>query len=101
MARKLFPSSSDNNVFVLDSEGKNIDQLMLDAQKMVRFSKFEKTELYHVINTIAPTVYEFAFWYGSDYEDLDYVYDVPTLLIKLEEAVSESACELYVHYKKV
>lgn len=101
MAKNLFPDSPVNEIFVLDLKGKSIDQLMLDAQKELEFSQFEKTELCHKISKIVPTVDELVFWYGSDYDDLDYVYDVSTLLRKLKEAVSESACEAYIHYKQV
>lgn len=101
MAKNLFPDSPVNEIFVLDLKGKSIDQLMLDAQKELEFSQFEKTELCHTISKIVPTVDELVFWYGSDYDDLDYVYDVSTLLRKLKEAVSESACEAYIHYKQV
>lgn len=101
MAKNLFPDSPVNEIFVLDLKGKSIDQLMLDAQKELEFSQFEKTELCHTISKIVPTVDELVFWYGSDYDDLDYVYDVSTLLRKLKEAVIESACEAYIHYKQV
>lgn len=100
IAKKLFPDSPVNEIFVPDLNGKSIDQSMLDAQKAVESSPFEKTELCYAVSKIVPTVDELVFWYGSDYDDLDYVYDASTLLSKLKEAVSESVCELYAHFKQ-
>lgn len=101
VAGKLFPDSSIDEIFVLDVDGEDIDGLMLDAQKLViESSKFEGTELYSAIGKVAQAADELIFWYGSDYDDLECVYDVPALLSKLEEAVSDSTCELYIHYKE-
>jgi hypothetical protein len=102
VAGKLFPNSSVNEIFVLDVDGEDIDSLMLDAQKLlIESSKFEETAVYSAIGKVAQAVDELIFWYGSDYDDLECVYDVSVLLRKIEDAVSESACELYIHYKKV
>lgn len=98
---KLFPGSSDDEIFIIYVDGMDIDALMLDAQKqMIESTKFEGTLLCNVIDKVAQTSDEIIFWYGSDYDGLDYIYDVPALLSKLGEAVSDSACELYIHYKK-
>ncbi len=100
VSKKLFPDSPFEEIFILEIEGENIDDLMLEAQKSIaQSSKFKETKLYYTISKIAPAINELAFWYGSDYEDLDCIYDIPALLRKLEEAVNESTCELYVHYK--
>ncbi len=56
--------------------------------------------IYGVVTEVAASINEFVFWYGSDYGDLDYVYDVPTLLNIIERAVSDSACEVYIRYKR-
>jgi hypothetical protein len=101
VAIKLFPDSPVSEIFIVDLGGKNIDQLILEAQKAVEFLQFEKTDLCHAIKKIALAVDELVFWYGSDCDDLDYVYDVSELLNKLKSAVSESACEVYIHYKQV
>ena len=100
MVVKLFPDSPFGEIFVID-DGEDIDSLMLDAQKQVIESVgFEKTQLYGVVENLAPSVDELIFWYGSESDDLEYVYDVPILLGKLKEAVSDSSCELYLHYKR-
>jgi hypothetical protein len=101
IAKKLFPDTPVSEIFSLDQDGKNIDQLMLDAQKTAGSLQFEKTELCQTIRRIVPTVEELVFWYGSDYDDLDCVYDVSILISKLREATSESVCEAYVHYKQL
>lgn len=98
-AVRLFSDYSLSEIFVIDGEG-GIDSLMLDAQKLViESSKFEETPLYEVIEKLAQTVDELIFWYGSDFNDLEWVYDAPALLNKLKEAVNTSSCELYIHYK--
>lgn len=100
VAGKLFPDTSIDQIFVLSAGGKDIDSLMLDAQKLViESSKFERTALYSAINNVAQAADELIFWYGSDYDDLECVYDVSSLLSKLEEAVKNSTCELYIHFK--
>lgn len=97
----LFPNSSDEGIFIICVNGMDIDALMLDAQKqMIKSAKFEGTLLFSVVDEVAQTSDEIIFWYGSDYDGLDCIYDVPALLGKLEEAVSDSACELYIHYKR-
>ncbi|MPY26902.1 hypothetical protein [Shewanella sp. YLB-07] len=101
VAAKLFPGSPLNKVYLLNVGGKDVDSLMLDAQKAVIDNKvFQKTELYKVVNKVAQYVDDFVFWYGSDYDELEYVYDVADLLGKLEREVGDSFCEAYVHYKK-
>lgn len=101
VARKLFPDSAIDQIFVINTDGKDIDSLMLDAQKLViDSSEFEGTELYSAIGEIAQAADELIFWYGSDCDDLECVYDVTALLKKLEDAVRDSTCELYIHYKK-
>jgi hypothetical protein len=98
---KIFPDSSCGRISLFDVDGKDIDSLMLDAQKrVIESSRFEKTVLHGIIDNVARAADELVLWYGSDYEDLECIYDVPTLLSKLEEAVSDSSCELYIHYKK-
>ncbi len=102
IASNLFPNLPLEEVYVIDVNEKDIDALMIDAQKLViESSRFEQTELFKIMEKVAPSVDELVFWYGSEHEDLDYVYDAPALLSKLKEAVSESTCELYVHYKQV
>lgn len=102
VASKLFPGSSSDKIFVFDVNGKDVDGLMLDAQKhIVGSSKFEETVLFHTIGKVARAVDEIILWYASDYENLECVYNVSTLLRKLEEAVSDSTCEIYIHYKKM
>lgn len=97
----LFPGVSLNEIYFLDVGGKDIDSLMLDAQKAVNDKKcFRETELYKAIEMVSDSVDELVFWYSSDYDDLDYVYDVPELLRKLEGAVSDSFCEVYGRYRK-
>ena len=101
IASKLFPDLPLEDVYVIDVNEKDMDALMLDAQKLVvESSRFEQTELFKIMEKVAPSVDELVFWYGSEHEDLDYVYGAPALLSKLKEAVSESTCELYVHYKQ-
>ncbi len=101
VADNLFPDSSMGKIFALEVDGVNIDSLMLNAQKMVIESlEFEESELCGIIVEVAQVVDELIFWYGSDYDELEYVYDIPTLLSKIEEAIGDSSCELYIHYKK-
>lgn len=101
IAGELFPSLPIEEVFTVNINGHDIDSLMLDAQRMViAYSKFEETDLYRTIAQIVPAVDELILWYGSSYEDLDYVYDTLDLLSKLEESIRDSACELYIHYKR-
>jgi hypothetical protein len=101
VATKLFPGLPLNKVCLLSVGGKGIDSLMLDAQKAVIDSKsFQETELYKVVDEVAPNVDDFVFWYGSDFDELEYVYNVADLLGRLETSVSDSFCEAYVFYKK-
>lgn len=98
IAEKLFPDTPVSEIFTLDMEGKYIDQIMLDSQKAIGSLEFKNTELYEVITSVVSIVDELVFWYGSYYDDLDYVYDASALLSKLEGAINDSACELYVRY---
>jgi len=101
VAETLLPSFSFDTLFVIDVNGKDIDYLMLDSQRaIIDGVPFENTTLYMEVEKIVRTVDEIIFWYGSDFQDLDYVCDVPSLLAKLEKAVRDSTCELYVHYRK-
>lgn len=98
---ELFPASSGDGIFVICVEEMDIDALVLEAQKqIINSAKFEETLLFRVVYEIAQTSDEIIFWYGSDYNGLDYIGDVPALLGELESAVSDSACEVYIHYKK-
>lgn len=100
VAKKLFPNSPVSEIYSLDLDGKSIDQLMLDAQKSAGSLQFEKTDLCQAIREVVSTFEELVFWYGSDYSDLDYVYDVPALIGKLKKSTNSSVCEAYIHYKK-
>ena len=101
VASKLFSDSSIDKIYIIEVDGEDIDSLMLSAQRLViGSSKFEETALYRVIAQVVQAVDELIFWYGSDYDDLEYVYDAPALLDKLEEAIKDSSCEIYSHYKK-
>lgn len=101
IAAELFPNISLSDIYTLDVDGKDIDSLMLDAQKdVIDGIRFQETMLYDVVSELAASISELFLWYGSDYDDIDYVYDVPALLDIIESAVSDSACEVYVRYKK-
>lgn len=101
IAKKIFPGYPVSEIFVLDLKGKTIDQLMLEAQRLVGFLQFENTELYRELSNILPAVDELVFWYGSDCDDLDFVCDVSDLMSALKCAVSESVCEVYIHYRRM
>lgn len=81
--------------------GKSIDQLFTDAQKMVNSKHgFEQTELSIFMRAIECSLIEAAFWYGSEFSDLDNVENFTELLAKLGEAVNETSCEAYLHYRQ-
>ncbi|ASP38603.1 hypothetical protein CHH28_07900 [Bacterioplanes sanyensis] len=94
-ADELFISTPLDKIYSLD-----IDGLFLDAQKSVPDVPFEKTELYESIKLISGSASEIIFWYGSEYGDLDCVYDEDELLVRLQRSISDSFCEAYVHFKK-
>lgn len=102
LASKLLPDVSHDRLFIFFSAGKDIDSLMLDAQTLLNEgARFNETMLYRVVDEVAQVAEEIIFWYGSDHANLECIYDVSALLGKTEEAVSDSACELYVHYIKL
>lgn len=101
VAFELFPAVSLNEIYRFDFGGKDIDSLMIDAQKaVIDKNSFQETALYKAVKAVAENVDDFVFWYGADYDELSYIYDVSVLLRKLEDAVSDSFCEIYIHYKK-
>ncbi len=101
VVNKKYPNLSIVDSYVIDFENKDIDDLMLDAQQLISSSyKFKQTKLYSIIQEIAIIADEIIFWYGSDCEDLDNIYDVETLLGELESSIRESNCEFYAHFKK-
>ncbi len=101
IARELFPSADSEDVYVINANGKSIEELMLDAQEsLIMKSEFDETELSEVVEKLLPAVDELVFWYSSDYTDLDEAHDATHVLRALEDAVSESTCELYLRYQK-
>ena len=101
VAISLFPGISLNKIYLFDVGGMSVDDLIVDAQRAVLDNKnFQETHLYSGIKKIIDHADDFVFWYGSDYDDLEYASTAKELLEKLEIAVSDSFCEAYVHYKK-
>ena len=97
----LFPEVPLNEIYRIRVKSKDIDDLILDAQKaVVNMQEFQKTEFYRTVKNIAEKVDDLVFWYGSDYDDLDYTYEIPALLLELERNVNDSFCEAYIRYKK-
>lgn len=101
-ASKLFPHSSSSEIYILNINNSNIDSLMVDAQRaVIGDGVFKDTDLYIAIEKIVESIDELVFWYGSDYDDLECVDDIPRLLNLLELSVNDSCCEAYIHYKRV
>ncbi len=100
IVKELFPTADLDDIYVIDVNGKNIDELMTDAQRsLIMQSDFGGTELVKVMKRLIPAVEELVFWYGSDYDDLDEVHDTLQVLRGLESAVSVSTCEAYLRYR--
>lgn len=94
--KKLFPDAPLSSIYKFD-----VDDLMLDAQRAINENiDFESTKLFQSIKKLTNSVDELIFWYGSEYDDLDYVHNESELLSKLKESVSDSFCEVYIHYKR-
>lgn len=101
VAESKFSNCSPTEIYLIKSEGQDIDGLMVEAQKDVVEGKgFEETKLYSIIIELSKEADELVFWYGSESHDLDEIDNVDSLLISLEESISNSFCEAYLHYKK-
>ena len=101
-ANKLFPNTPFNEIYAIVISDKDIDSLMLTAQRdLIANRGFKDTKLYKTINRLLSNVDELVFWYGSDCNELENIYDVSVLLNKLEAATSDSCCEAYFHFKKL
>lgn len=94
-ANTKMPYASMEQVYSFD-----IDTLMLDAQKQLANKDFRETELYLKLSTLIPDAKEIVLWYGSDYSDIDYIEDSQEFLARMKDAVSDSFCEAYIHFKK-
>lgn len=100
MSAKLLPDATADELFTIDLDGRNIDELMLNAQMAINgAARFETTELYDLIRRLALVVNDMVFWYSSDYEHLDRTNDVSVLLDDMQHSVRESTCEFYRHYQ--
>lgn len=99
VAKKLFPNFPTNEICILNVEGKDIDQLILESQKKLIYSEFESTDLYRAIKEVALASDELVLWYGSDYEDLDYIDNTSDLFKEIESTLRSPICELYLHFK--
>jgi len=100
-AKKIFPTFSLSQVFIIDVDGKDIDKLFTDAQfACVNEKLFNSTDLKKIITQVLKVSDEIVFWYGSEYDDLDDVSDSDTLSEILENVVQTSTCEAYIRFKR-
>ena len=94
IARGFVDKEKLAKVFTID-----IDSMMLEAQKEISSKGFQYTELYLLLDKLLEESCEIFLWYGSDYNDLDYVKDKSTFFQNLELALSAPSCEAYIHCK--
>lgn len=101
VAKELFPKSQLNDLYCFQVGGFNFDEIFLGAQKQINVGMtFEQTDLAKLLKSIFDKADEIVCWYGSDYDDLDNVGGIDSLLEKLEMSVREPSCEAYVYFKR-
>lgn len=99
-ASKLFKSCNYADIFSIKYDGKDFDEILTSAQvQIVDGDSIIETDLFDCINILIDGCDCLAFWYGSDWEDLDYIGSKEELLRRAEEALQDSSCELYLHYE--
>jgi hypothetical protein len=101
VASDVFSGIDTKNIFTIELNGCSFDAICTAAQRdLAEGRKFSETSLFLCIEWLLETCKSLVFWYGCDYDDLDYVYDRESLLGKIEEALIDSSCELYVRYER-
>ena len=101
VVNEYFSNEQSENLYEINYKGKDIDALFIEAQNQVNENfPFSHTELYIVIKELSNLQVEIILWYGSDYYDLDILFDKGLLMIKIEESINDSFAECYLHYKR-
>ena len=101
IANKLFSESQLGNIYCFQVGNSDFDGLFLEAQKQINLGvSFEQTDLAKLLKSTFDWIDEIVCWYGSDYDGLDNVDGINSLLEKLDMSVREPSCEAYIYFKK-
>lgn len=99
-AQHLFHDIDKRDIFTIEFNGKNIDELCTNAQmNMTDGETFEKTYLYECIKLLSTYSDDFALWYGSDFLELDIFDDFNGAMNEIEVLLSESSGEIHIHFQ--
>lgn len=77
-------------------EEKDFDDVFVDAQRGLSMGEpFSSSLLHDAISLLAQNSAGIAVWYGSDYEELERVPNVESLLAKIQEGLLHPSVEAY------
>ncbi len=99
VAKDIFTGINNEFLFVINNNGKSIDDLLLDAHsRMANDYPFEQTLLYAVVSKLVDSASAMIFWYGSDYKELEMVRDKNHFFEELRKSTANSMCEFYRYF---
>ena len=90
-------SELETSVFaIVKSDGKDFDDMFVSAQRDLLDGKsLSDTLLYRTIAAIDSNVDAMALWYGNDYEGLEKVSDIQSVINEIRRGLSEPSAEAY------
>lgn len=93
-ADAFFQGINKNEIFTIS----NFDDLCVIAQReLINSNNIKKTVLWDMLYELKNI--EFFCWYGNDLEELKIVNNFDDLILTVENDLSYSSGEIYLHYK--
>lgn len=98
-AERIFGAEALPEVVAVVSDGEDFDTVLVRAQREVSEGKdYVNTTLNALLTALTRAAKRVALWYGSDFADLESVYDAQALSRVVRDGLSSPSVEVYVLY---
>lgn len=93
---QLFGDAAIGEVVTVVADNEDFDTVFLRAQRdMIDGKSYESTSLNELLVALSRSAKRVALWYGSDYSDLERVYDLEGLTRVVRQGLSSPSVEAY------